>query len=146
MIAVGAVVLLLVLIGVAVFALRNALTTKPSAPGQTKSQAATVATTPADGKPSAAQSGQPTSNGHDAAAAPTLQLSVTGAQSRVFVRIPGGDVLLDDTLTHGRHAEFNQPALDVVIYDAGAVKVVVDGKQRPMGQSGQREQFTARSA
>lgn len=144
MIAVGAVVLLLVLIGVAVFALRNALTTRPSAPGQTRSQAASVATTPAGGKPGA-PSGQPTSNGHDAAAAPTLQLSVTGAKSRVFVRIPGGDVLLDDTLTHGRHAEFNQAALDVVIYDAGAVQVTVNGKPRPMGKAGQREQFTAHS-
>lgn len=146
MIAVGAIVLLLVLIGVAVFALRNALTTRPSAPGQTKSQAATVATTPAIGRPSVARTGRQASNRGDAVAAPTLQLNVTGAKSRVFVRIPGGDVLLDDTLTHGRHAEFDQAALDVVIYDGGAVKVVVNGKARPMGKPGQREQFTARSA
>lgn len=149
MIAVGAVVLLLVLIGVAVFALRNALTTKPSAPGgEKKSQAATVSTSAAGSSAATTRhSGQPpaTRSGGTTTAAPTLQLNVTGAKSRVFVRIPGGDVLLDDTLTHGRHAEFDQASLDVVIYDAGAVRVVVNGKQRPMGKSGQRLQFTARS-
>lgn len=150
MIAVGAVVLLLVLIGVAVFALRSALTTKPSAPGsEKKSQAATVSTSAADGATStAARSGKPSAarTGGGTTAAPTLQLNVTGSRSRVFVRIPGGDVLLDDTLTRGRHAEFDQTALDVVIYDAGAVRVVVNGKQRPMGKAGERLQFTAHSA
>jgi len=144
-IAVGAVVLLIVLIVVAVFALRNALATRPSAPSGAKSQAATVGSTTAGGSPTAARSGASTTP-EDAAAAPTLQLSVTGAKAHVLVRIPGGDILLDDTLTQGRHAAFNQSALDVVIDDGGAVKVVVNGKQRPMGTPGQREQFTARSA
>lgn len=152
MIAVGAVVLLLVLIGVAVFALRNALTTKPSAPGGTKNSQAATIRTPGTGSATATagRSAQPTppktSSGADPAAVPTLRLDVTGAKSRVFVRIPGGDVLLDDTLTHGRRAEFDQAALDVVIYDGGAVKVLVNGKQRPRGRPGQRVQFTARSA
>ena len=149
MIAVGAVVLLLVLIGVAVFALRSALSTKPSAPdGGKKSQAATVSTAAASGSTAtAAKSGSPSAaRSGGTTAAPTLQLNVTGTKSRVFVRIPGGDVLLDDTLTHGRHAEFDQSALDVVVYDAGAVRIVVNGRQRPMGKSGERVQFTARSA
>lgn len=149
MIAVGAVVLLLVLIGLAVFALRNALTTKPAEPGDSKkSQAATVQTSGSGGAPSTAtQSGGPrpthSKTSADPASVPTLRLDVTGAKSRVFVRIPGGDVLLDDTLTHGRRAEFDQSALDVVIDDGGAVKVRVNGKQRPTGGPGQRLQFTA---
>lgn len=152
MIAVGAVVLLLVLIGVAVFALRNALDTKPSAPSGTKtSQAATGSASGTNAATSTAagtRSGQPqpTRSGGAVATTPTLQLNVTGEKSRVFVRIPGGDVLLDDVLTHGRHAEFDQAALDVVIYDGGAVRVIVNGKQRPPGKSGERVEFTARSA
>ena len=142
----GAVVLLLVLIGVAVFALRDALATKPSAPsGAEKSSAQSHAATGADASANAAGSPvshAPRSSG-PAKAAPTLQLSVTGARSRVFVRIPGGDVLLDDTLTRGRHAEFDQNELDVVVYDGGAVQITVNGKRRPMASSGQRVQFTA---
>jgi hypothetical protein len=142
-IAVGAIVLLLVLIGVAVFALRNALTTKPSSPNSagTPTSQTRAATGGASG--SGNKSKPPASPTTVPQAAPTLQLNVTGGSSRVFVRIPGGDVLLDDTLAHGRHAEFDQSALDVVIYDGGAVQVTVNGKQRPIGKSGQRVQFTA---
>jgi hypothetical protein len=143
-IAVGAIVLLLVLIGVAVFALRSALATKPSSPNSagTPTSQTRAATGGASG--SGTRSKPPPASPTTAPqAAPTLQLDVTGGSSRVFVRIPGGDVLLDDTLGHGRHAEFDQSALDVVIYDGGAVQVTVNGKQRPLGKSGQRVQFTA---
>lgn len=143
--------LLLVLIGVAVFALRNALTTKPSTPNSAGTPTSRTHAATGNASDSAGASGSGPTSKRPAArptsgpqAAPTLQLNVTGDRSRVFVRIPGGDVLLDDTLTHGRHAEFDQAALDVVISDGGAVQVTVDGRQRPLGKSGQRLQFTAR--
>lgn len=49
---------------------------------------------------------------------------------RVFVRIPGGDVLLDRELARGERAAFDEERLDVVLDDAATVRVEVNGRLR----------------
>jgi hypothetical protein len=62
----------------------------------------------------------------------------------VFVRVPGGDVLLDRELMRGERASFADEALDVVLSDGSAVVVRVNGVPRSPGRPGEREAFTAR--
>lgn len=73
----------------------------------------------------------------------TLTITVTGAQCQVFVGVPGGDILVNRTLVHGQSVRFDDPRLNVVLSDAGAVQVSINGKPRPAGASGQRAEFTA---
>lgn len=127
----GAVVLLLVLLGVGAFALRGVLTTDKTAPSGSEKSSAQQSHTRT-----------PTPARSSTGAVPTLRLDVTGAKSTVFIRVPGGDVLLDTTLAHGKHAEFSQPELDVVLGDGGAVRVTVNGKVRSSAESGEQLQFT----
>ncbi|MFI0423102.1 hypothetical protein [Spongiactinospora sp. 9N601] len=61
----------------------------------------------------------------------------------VFVRVPGGDVLLDRELLRGEQATFTEPKLDVVLADASGLTVEVNGVPRPPGEPGEREAFTA---
>jgi Domain of unknown function (DUF4115) len=92
-------------------------------------------------------------NGHDsqstarsdvtATARPSpLVVTVTGAHCRIFIRVPAGDILFNDYLAHGQTIRFDEPRLDVVVADAGAVKVYVNGRARPLGGPGQRAEFT----
>lgn len=78
------------------------------------------------------------------AAAPTATLSVTvtGPRCQVFVGVPGGDILVNRTLVRGRSVRFDDPRLNVVLSDAGAVVVYVNGRRRPPGDSGRRVAFT----
>ncbi|MDF5757481.1 hypothetical protein [Spongiactinospora sp. TRM90649] len=62
----------------------------------------------------------------------------------VFVRVPGGDVLLDRELTDGERAVFGEEELDVVLSDGSAVVVEVNGRARPPGEPGERVAFTAK--
>jgi uncharacterized protein DUF4115 len=71
-----------------------------------------------------------------------LTLEVTGDRCLVFVRRPGGDVLVNETLTNGQSVHFNGPPFDVVVGDAGAVKVYVHGRLRPVGPPGRQATFT----
>jgi hypothetical protein len=64
---------------------------------------------------------------------PTLAIEVTGAQCLVFVRRPGGEVLVNQTLTSGQSVHFDGPPFDVVLGDAAAAKVYVRGRLRPAG-------------
>jgi hypothetical protein len=64
---------------------------------------------------------------------PALAIEVTGPQSLVFVRRPGGEVLVNQTLTTGQSVHFDRPPFDVVIGDPSAAKVYVHGRLRPVG-------------
>lgn len=137
-IGVGAVVLLLALVGLGVYAFHGAWSTssdEPTLRAGSQSQPART-TKPAGGN------GPSTSASSASGAAPTLQLLVTGTRAHIVVRAPGGDVLMDQNLKHGEHATFSQPALDVVLSDGGAVRVKVHGKLRSPAKSGQHEQFS----
>ncbi|GAA4634688.1 hypothetical protein GCM10023196_077180 [Actinoallomurus vinaceus] len=73
----------------------------------------------------------------------TLTLTVTGAGCQVFVGVPGGDILVNRTLARGQSVRFDDPRLNVVLSDAGAVQVSVNGVRRPPGEPGRRVEFTA---
>lgn len=75
-------------------------------------------------------SGSPTAR---PAPPPVLVIEVTGAQCLVFVRRPGGEVLVNQTLTAGQSVHFDGPPFDVVLGDASAAKVYVRGRARPAG-------------
>jgi hypothetical protein len=64
-----------------------------------------------------------------------LTIEVTGAQCLVFVRRPGGEVLVNQTLSSGQTVHFEGPPFDVVVGDATAVKVYVNGRPRPVSRT-----------
>jgi hypothetical protein len=73
----------------------------------------------------------------------TLAVTVTGPSCQVFVRVPGGDILVNRSLTHGESVRFDDQALSVVLSDGGAVQVYVNGHLRPADPTGRRAEFTA---
>ncbi|MCO5971712.1 DUF4115 domain-containing protein [Actinoallomurus soli] len=85
----------------------------------------------------------PTRRTTAAVRAATLALSVTGPRCRVFVGVPGGDILVNRTLVRGQTLWFADARLNVVLSDAGAVDVHVNGVRRPPGEQGRRIAFTA---
>jgi hypothetical protein len=76
-------------------------------------------------------------------AAVTLTVTVTGAKCQVFVRVPGGDILVNRNMLRGESVRFEEPQLSVVLGDASAAQVFVNGRLRPPGKSGQRAAFVA---
>jgi hypothetical protein len=68
-------------------------------------------------------------------APPALVIEVTGAQCLVFVRRPGGEVLVNRTLSSGQSLRFEGPPFDVVVGDVAAVKVYVNGRLRPVDRT-----------
>lgn len=95
---------------------------------------------------------QPVRHGHATAAATpgttpaaavTLAVTVTGAECQVFVRVPGGDILVNRSLVRGESVRFEEPQLSVVLGDGSAAQVYVNGKLRPPGKAGQRVAFVA---
>jgi hypothetical protein len=77
-----------------------------------------------------------------AARADALAIIVIGAQCQVFVRDPGGDVLIDRQLTHGESVYYDAPTLAAVVSDASAVKVYINGVLQPAGPVGRQATFT----
>lgn len=77
------------------------------------------------------------------AAAVTLALTVTGPSCQVFVRVPGGDILVNRSLVRGQSVRLDEQRLSIVLGDASAVRVYVNGKLRPAGKAGRRVTFTA---
>ncbi|GAA3122674.1 hypothetical protein [Nonomuraea salmonea] len=63
----------------------------------------------------------------------------------VTVRVPGGDVLHYRDMSRGEEVSYFEPELDVVLTDAGTVRVTANGKPREQGAEGEREAFTVTS-
>lgn len=75
--------------------------------------------------------------------APTLSITVTGRQCDVFVSTPANqNILINRTLQHGESFFSDEPRLDVVVSDAGAVDIRVNGQARPPGTPGQQLTFS----
>lgn len=96
-----------------------------------RSVGATAATTPS-----------PTPTPAPAQAA-TVAFTVTGPKCQIFVSVPGGDILVNRVFTRGESARFDDPRLNVVLSDASAVRVYVNGHPRPPGPPGARAEFDA---
>ncbi|GAA2901981.1 hypothetical protein GCM10020220_109200 [Nonomuraea rubra] len=62
----------------------------------------------------------------------------------VTVRVPGGDVLQHREMSRGEEVRYFEPELDVVLSDAGTVRVTENGVPRAQGAAGAREAFTVR--
>lgn len=71
-----------------------------------------------------------------------MVVTVTGAASYVEVRLPSHAVVVGNTFGHGKRLVFPQPILDVVIGDAGAVRLELNGVVKsPAGKPGQVLRF-----
>jgi hypothetical protein len=73
-----------------------------------------------------------------------LRLVVVRGISWVEVRRPGGRVLVSGIVRHGRHLAFAHGPLDVVIGNAGAVRLTRNGHTHRAGAPGQVLRFTVR--
>ncbi|TDB99948.1 hypothetical protein E1267_36045 [Nonomuraea longispora] len=95
---------------------------------------------------SAPATGLATAPASDATArVPTLRLLCEAETCpTVTVRVPGGDVLYHHEMTKGEELNYFEPELDVVLSDAGTVRVTENGKPREQGDAGKREAFTVR--
>ncbi|GGO12381.1 hypothetical protein GCM10010116_24840 [Microbispora rosea subsp. aerata] len=90
-------------------------------------------------QPSAEPSGKPSTP-----RVPTVRVVCEADRCPVFVRVPGGDVLIDRDLARGEQASYFQPELDVVLDDASTVQVFENGTARPPGPAGERQAFSVK--
>ena len=102
---------------------------RPAAPHRPRTRVTTSAT------PSPSPTATPS--------AVTLALTVTGPRCQVFVQVPGGDILVNRSLVRGQSVRLDEQRLSIVLGDASAVRVYVNGKLRPPGKAGRRVTFTA---
>ena len=95
--------------------------------------------------------GSVSANASEAAAEPVdsdemgvLYIRVVGESSNVFVRVPGGDVLMDQELSQGNsvHYRENTEGLEVTLGDPGAVEVYVNGTERDVSDRESGHSFT----
>lgn len=129
--AAGAVVTLLVIGG---RALLGTLDT-PSQAERERERASALATT-----------GTAATTEESGAKAPTIRIECLAETCpTVTVRVPGGDVLQHREMSKGEEVNYFEPELDVVLSDAGTVRVTENGKLREQGEQGARDAFTVRA-
>lgn len=76
----------------------------------------------------------------------TLYLRVTGESSKVVVRVPGGDVLTDTTLTTDEYISFDESqVLNVTIGSPSEVEVYVHGDRQDVSEEDAGYSFTVES-
>ncbi|TQS27233.1 hypothetical protein [Microbispora sp. KK1-11] len=75
---------------------------------------------------------------------PTVRVVCRADRCPVFVRVPGGDVLIDRDLARGEQASYFQPELDVVLDDASTVQLFENGTARSPGPAGERQAFSVK--
>ncbi|UOE22139.1 DUF4115 domain-containing protein [Thermobifida halotolerans] len=72
-----------------------------------------------------------------------LRIQVVGESSDVLVRIPGGEVLIDTTMTQGEYVSYDKPRMDVTLGTPSAVEVRVNGDPRDVSEEDPDYTFTA---
>ncbi|WP_433370982.1 hypothetical protein [Streptosporangium sp. CA-115845] len=98
----------------------------------------TTTTSPADASSTASASASAT-----AERVPTVLVECLREQCpTVFLKVTGGDVLLDREMAEGEQFQSFDPKVDVVLADSAAVRVQVNGAVRAPGGSGGRQEFT----
>jgi hypothetical protein len=94
---------------------------------------------PATGTP-ASPTGTPSAT---PAQVPTVLVECAGEHCpTVFLKVAGGDVLLNREMARGEQAQSFDDKVDVVLTDASTVRVRVNGVVRPPGKPGERQEFT----
>ncbi|WP_017604211.1 RodZ domain-containing protein [Nocardiopsis alkaliphila] len=121
---VGAVALLVMLVALGGYFLYRAL---PGTGGSVSANASEAAAEPVDSDEMGA-----------------LYIRVVGESAKVFVRIPGGDVLMDQELSQGNsvHYRENTEGLEVTISDPAAVEVYVNGTAQDISDRDPDHSFT----
>ncbi|MFB9895994.1 hypothetical protein [Planobispora takensis] len=61
----------------------------------------------------------------------------------VFLKVAGGDVLLNREMARGEQIQSFDEKVDVVLTDSSSVRVQVNGRARIPGEAGERQEFTA---
>lgn len=98
-----------------------------------------------DGSPAARPSSAASGGASPSASrVPTVQIVCRAEKCPIFVRVPGGDVLVDRDMTRGEQASYFEPELDVVLDDVGTVQVFENGTARPPGDPGERQSFSVK--
>jgi len=117
-----------------------------STPAPTSTSYVQQDTRPTSQPPSSTPSASPsTPRPHKTAPAASFVVRVTGRVAWVSVTRPGRRTLFAGLLRHGKTLRFRAHPLDVVIGDAGAVRITVRGRvHSPAGKSGQVLHFTVR--
>lgn len=124
------VLVLVALIALGVFSLIGSLS---SGAEQAPSPAPAAVAPPSGDTPASAASAQ----------VPTVLLECVRRNCpTVFVKITGGDVLLDRDLAQGERFQSFDPKVDVVLADSASVRVQVNGTARSPGPAGERAEFT----
>jgi hypothetical protein len=84
----------------------------------------------------------------DRTAVEALALRVIGERAKVFVSVPdtNPEVLFNGVLTRGEERHFDEPRMYLVVSDAGAVEVIINGEVQPTGQPGKRQTYTITKA
>ncbi|GLZ10020.1 hypothetical protein Acsp04_02550 [Actinomadura sp. NBRC 104425] len=78
------------------------------------------------------------------AASAALVVRARTDNCKIFVSVPGHgmEVLADETLARGDVRQYDRPSLNVVIHDASACDVWVNGQRKPLGEPGRRQSYT----
>jgi hypothetical protein len=136
-----AVLAFVTLIVVGVLSLVGALDPEPAAPPPA------AATHPAATHPaathSAAAPADSASKTAPAGRVPTVLIQcVRDRCPTVFLKVVGGDVLLNREMTKDEQVQSFDAKIDVVLADSTALRVQVNGAARSPGEAGERQEFT----
>jgi hypothetical protein len=73
----------------------------------------------------------------------TLVVRAAGDTCKIFVARPGNtEVIFDGVLTRGQILRYDLPRMDLVVRDASACQVWINGSQEPVGLPGERKDYT----
>lgn len=112
----------------------------PPAGGFSDSPEVQSTATPRRPPPGASRSGR-TPADRAVPGSPTLVLRVTGQATKVFIRATNGTVVFNGVLKPGAQRRYNYRRIDLVVYDASAVQVVINGVPQQRGEPGQRKTY-----
>ncbi|GAA3142718.1 hypothetical protein GCM10010466_37110 [Planomonospora alba] len=93
--------------------------------------------------PSAPAAGSSGASGDTPEKIPTVLVECVAERCpTVFLKVAGGDVLLNREMARGEQAQSFDAKVDVVLTDASTVRVRVNGAPREPGGTGERQEFT----
>jgi eukaryotic-like serine/threonine-protein kinase len=138
LIAAAAVALAIALLVVGGVALWGAMTSAPATPGPGGSKADPPAASQSAPSGKSKSPATSTVTGGDA-----LVVRCRVAKCGVFISsVPDNDVLFNGNLGLGEERHADEPRMNLVVRDGGAVDVYINGKLQPRGAPGKRKYYT----